>query len=166
MRQFKRRVICASFLFSLLLDVGGAFADIQMTAQLMDPQRANGKINARILQAYNNVDVYVGMITASGDLYCLKGDGSRWEWEAGVHPMLQGVSLAATDWLTLEPIDLSQIMGDPLNSHFLVVLVTQGADPLKTENWVYAKEADFVTYPFDRKPGQTLFASTSTCQTC
>jgi hypothetical protein len=113
MKRFKTGVFCASFLVSFLLLVEGAFADIQMTTQLIDPQGAKGRINARIQQAYPNVDVYVGMITATGALYCLRGDesGSHWDWETGVHPLMQGVSLTPTDWLTLQPLDLSQVMG-------------------------------------------------------
>jgi hypothetical protein len=161
MKRFKTGVFCASFLVSFLLLVEGAFADIQMTTQLIDPQGAKGRINARIQQAYPNVDVYVGMITATGALYCLRGDesGSHWDWETGVHPLMQGVSLTPTDWLTLQPLDLSQVMADLSNSRFVVVLVRQGTDPIEPQNWVYAKVADFVTHPFERMPGQALFAS-------
>jgi hypothetical protein len=161
MKRFKTGVFYVSFLVSFLLLVEGAFADIQMTTQLTDPQAAKGRINVRILQGYSNVDIYIGMGTSNGGLYCLRGDenGSRWNWEQGVHPLLQGVSLTPTDWLTLEPIDLSQIMADPSNSLFGMVLVTQGTDPLEPQNWVYAKVADLVTHPFERMPGQTLFAS-------
>jgi uncharacterized secreted protein with C-terminal beta-propeller domain len=164
MRQFKKAVFCASLVISFLFLLKGAFAEIQMTAQLTDPQGAKGRINARILQDYTNVDIYVAMITANGDLYCLGWDdiGSCWDWEAGAHPIVQAVSLATSDWLTLAPIDLSLTMGDPLNSSFVVALVTQGTDPLNPDNWVYLKAANFVAQPFDRKPGQTLFASMST----
>lgn len=162
MKRSKTITFCAFLLVSFLLLAAGAFAEIQMTTQLTDPQGAKGRINARILDGYSNVDVYVGMVTASGALYCLRGDdnGSRWDWETGVHPLLKGVSLTATGWLTLAPIDLTRIMADPSNSRFVLVLVAQGADPLEPRNWVYAKMADWVTHPFERKPGQTLFAST------
>ena len=164
MKRFKTAAFCASFLVSFFLLVEGAFADIQMTTQLTDHRGAKGRINARILQAYPNVDVYVGMITATGVLYCLRGDesGPHWEWETGVHPLLQGVSLTPTDWLTLEPLDLSQVMADSSNSRFVLALVRQGTDPIEPQNWVYAKVADFVTHPFERVPGQTLFASSPT----
>ncbi len=162
MKRFKTGVFYASFLVSFLLLVEGAFADIQMTTQLTDSQGAKGRINARILQAYPNVDVYVGMITGAASLFCLRWDHTtnHFYWESGVHPFLEGVSLAPSEWLTLDPIDLSLVTEDPTGAVFLLVLAKEGTDPLDRENWVHTRVVDFVTHPLQRQPGQSLFAST------
>jgi hypothetical protein len=161
MKRFKTGVFCAPFLVSFLLLVQGAFADIQMTTQLTDPQGSKGRINARIMQAYPNVDVYVGMITGAASLHCLRWNqtAKRFYWESGVHPFLEGVSLAPSEWITLDPIDLSLVTEDPTEAVFLLVLAKEGADPLDRQNWVHSRVVDFITHPLQRQPGQSLFAS-------
>ena len=172
-RQIKRRMVMKKFtiillsVFILAVGFGGMVpapcaavsGDMSLTAQFLNEKELKADISGRFDRDFDEVDLYIVVITADNEMYSVKPieGGGAYELVHGIKSITPDNKFAKGDWQTLSPVDLSAISDDFTGATLVMVLVEKGENPLDSDNWVAAQTASFMEDPTARIPGQSFF---------
>ncbi|MBF0103267.1 MAG: beta-propeller domain-containing protein [Desulfobacterales bacterium] len=161
--RFAMQIHCFFLVFFMLIALS-VNAEIRLNAQVRDLQVNQGSIKGWFQESYTNVDVYLILLQDQTDVFSLQWNSltNTTFWESGIHVFASPETLDQHQWITVSPVDFSEIMKNAKTHQLYLFLIEKGKNPVEVKNWIAYTDVALTQDPMERVVGQSYFLTPNT----